>query len=215
MTLRSRLLSAIIFACAATASPAAASELIVNGNFENIGFGGTTTNYNLGPNAENPIPADFGFDVTNGNVDIIANGRYSSFFANGGAYNLDLIGYNTNTATINQNIYTVAGKIYRVNIDYSENEYLNGGTAFVSFGASMLTTLDETHIWQHYSTTIVGTGTAQDFSIVSGVSGPNHGVHLDNISVSDVPEPVTWSLFVSGFGMIGAGLRRRTWIATI
>lgn len=33
---------------------------------------------------------------------------------------------------------------------------------------------------------------------------------FDNIGIAAVPEPTTWALFILGFGMIGAALRRRS-----
>ncbi len=35
------------------------------------------------------------------------------------------------------------------------------------------------------------------------------GYRLDSISVAAVPEPATWALMISGFGLAGASLRRR------
>jgi hypothetical protein len=37
---------------------------------------------------------------------------------------------------------------------------------------------------------------------------------IDNIGIGAVPEPSAWALFILGFGMIGAGMRRRTAKAT-
>jgi hypothetical protein len=32
---------------------------------------------------------------------------------------------------------------------------------------------------------------------------------FDNIAVAAIPEPGTWALMISGFGLMGAALRRR------
>lgn len=46
-------------------------------------------------------------------------------------------------------------------------------------------------------------------------SGDNIGPVLDNILVTQagVPEPATWALLITGFGLVGAGLRRRRAVA--
>jgi len=36
------------------------------------------------------------------------------------------------------------------------------------------------------------------------------GFRINSISVAAVPEPATWAMMIAGFGMVGAGMRRRT-----
>ena len=47
----------------------------------------------------------------------------------------------------------------------------------------------------------------------STTSGDNIGPVLDNVLVSQVPEPATWAMLITGFGLVGAGLRRRRAVA--
>lgn len=196
----------ILLAAALAATPVGAVELIVNGNFENAGFGGTTSFYNLGTTgADNPVPVDFGFAVTD-DVDIIANGVYTAPLASGGAYNLDLVGYGS-TGAISQSFTTLLGKTYFVSIDYNQNG--SGRIADVSVNGGSIGTLVGTGTWQNFTTTFLGTGSTVNFAITETVGGGNAGVVLDNISVTAVPEPATWGLMIVGFGMVGFAARRR------
>ncbi|MFZ4690097.1 MAG: PEPxxWA-CTERM sorting domain-containing protein [Polymorphobacter sp.] len=198
--LRAALLAAVV-----VASPAAAVNLIANGDFENTGFGGTGSFYNLGnPGADNPVPGDFGFTVTLNDVDLIANGAFAPFLATGGAYNLDLNGYNT--GAISQTFATVSGRTYRVKLDYTQNG--GGKSADVNVNGSAIGTLIGSGSWQSFTTTFAGTGAPTVFDITSLVGGSG-GIVLDNISVTDVPEPATWAMMLTGFGMLGFAMRRR------
>ncbi|MBC7522568.1 MAG: PEPxxWA-CTERM sorting domain-containing protein [Sandarakinorhabdus sp.] len=200
-SLRTALLAAVMIAAPASA----ASNLIVNGGFENTGFGGTGSYYNLGNSgADHAVPGDFGFAVTLNDVDLIANGVYAPFLATGGAYNLDLNGYNT--GAIGQTFATQLGRAYRVSIDYSQNG--GGKSAVVNVNGSGIGTLIGSGSWQNFTTTFAGTGAPTVFDITS-IVGSSGGITLDNISVSDVPEPATWAMMLTGFGMLGFAMRKR------
>ena len=202
---RSLSLTAALLTAMIAAAPASAVNLIANGNFENTGFGGTGSYYNVGAvGADNAVPGDFGFAVTLNNVDIIANGVYTASLANGGAYNLDLNGYDT--GAISQTFTTVLGRIYTVSIDYTQNG--GGKSAAVNVNGSSIGTLVGSGSWQNFTTTFVGTGAATTFDVTSLV-GSSGGVVLDNISVAGVPEPASWAMLLTGFGMLGFAMRRR------
>lgn len=186
------------------ASPAAAVNLIVNGDFENTGFGGTSGYYNVP--LDNPIPSDFGWSVPVNNVDIIANGVYAAFLPTGGAYNLDLVGYGT-TGAISQTFATIAGRAYTLSLDFTQNG--SGKTALVSLDGNPVTTLVGASGWQSFITTFIGTGSPTTLLISEVAGSSNGGVVLDNIAVGQVPEPATWAMLIAGFGMVGLGLRRR------
>ncbi len=189
------------------AAPVSAANLIANGGFENTGFGGTGSYYNVGNSgADHVVPADFGFAVPVNNVDIIANGVYTPFLATGGAYNLDLVGYGS-TGAIRQSFATMLGKVYTVSIDFTQNG--SGKVADVLVDGGAIGTLTATGAWQNFTTTFVGTGSTVTFDIAETVGGGNGGVVLDNISVVAVPEPATWGLMIAGFGMVGFAARRR------
>ena len=54
------------------------------------------------------------------------------------------------------------------------------------------------------------TATSFSFSFANA-GGDNVGAILDDVSVSlaVVPEPASWAMMIAGFGLVGAGLRRR------
>jgi hypothetical protein len=189
------------------AAPASATNLLVNGDFEDASFGGTATYYNIGGSgADNPVPAGWGWTVPVNNVDIIANGVYTPFLPTGGAYNLDLVGYDS-TGAISQTFATVLGKTYVLSLDFTQNG--SGRTADVVLDSTTLTTLTGTGSWQTWTTSFVGTGSPTTLTISEVIGGNSGGIVLDNISVTAVPEPATWAMLITGFGMVGYGLRRR------
>lgn len=195
---------------ATVAVPASAAQLIVNGNFENTGFGGTSSYYNLGnTGATHAVPADFGFDVPINNVDLIANGVFAANLAGGGAYNLDLVGFGS-TGAISQTFATTLGATYHVSLAYTVN---GAGTADVSVDGSSIGSIVGTGTWQTFTNTFLGTGNAVTFAITELTGGGNGGVVLDNISVTSVPEPAMWGLMLVGFGLVGVASRRRTVVA--
>lgn len=193
---------------AGIAGPAAAANLIVNGGFENTGFGGTGSYYNVGAGGDHAVPADFGFAVPVNNVDIIANGVYAPALAGGGAYNLDLVGYGS-TGQIAQTFATKLGKTYAVSLQYAQNG--SGRVADVSVNGTAIGTLIGTGAFQTFNGSFVGTGAPVTFAVTETVGGDNAGIVLDNISVSTaVPEPASWTLMVAGFGLVGFAYRRRS-----
>lgn len=182
-------------------------NLLGNGDFENTGFGGTSSYYNLGTGGDHPIPGDFAWGVPINNVDIIANGAYGPALATGGAYGLDLVGYGS-TGAINQSINTVAGKRYTVSVDYAANGGFSGPTANVMFNGAAIGALTGASAWQTFTTTIVGTGGPASFGFATTLGGNSGGIFLDNAVVAAaVPEPGTWAMLVIGFGMVGGILR--------
>jgi hypothetical protein len=196
-------LRAAVIGLLVAASPAAAvTNLIVNGDFEAPGFGGTAT-YVTVP----PIPSDFGWSVPVNAVDIIANGVFAPFLPTGGLYNLDLVAIGS-TGAISQTFATVLGKTYTLSIDFSQNGQASR-SADVVLDSTTLTTLVSNGPWQTWSTTFVGTGAPTTLLITEVIGGNSAGVALDNISVTAVPEPATWAMLITGFGMVGYGLRRR------
>jgi hypothetical protein len=44
-------------------------------------------------------------------------------------------------------------------------------------------------------------------------SGDNVGPVLDNVLVSQVPEPATWAMLIAGFGLVGFAARRQRKLA--
>ena len=61
-----------------------------------------------------------------------------------------------------------------------------------------------------YTFTASGASTVLTFTDLN--NGSPYGAALDNVAIS-VPEPATWAMLISGFGVLGAALRRRRLLA--
>jgi hypothetical protein len=200
----------------ASASANAATNLVTNGGFESALNGPTSGSnssyYNIGSaSADHAIPADFGWNVPTNNVDIISYQTYGPAPTNGGFYGLDLVGYGS-TGAISQTISTVAGQKYNFSFDYSSNPGITDPMAVVAFNGTTVGSVIGGNGWQAFSGSFTGTGAPGAFTFSETFGGNNGGVFLDNISVSAVPEPATWAMFILGFGAIGwmmRGNRRR------
>jgi hypothetical protein len=212
-------LAALAAGLITSAGASAATNLVTNGGFESaangIASGSTTTYYNIGPApADHSVPADFGWNVTTNNVDIISYQAYGPAPANGGSYGLDLVGYGS-TGAISQTINTVTGLKYNVSFDYSSNPGIIDPTAIVTFNGATVGSVTGGTGWQAFNGVFTGTGSPDTFAFSETFGGNNGGVFLDNISISAVPEPSTWAMLLLGFGAIGWTMRsnRRRQIA--
>lgn len=205
------------------AGAASASELLVNGGFEDIGAGavpeswGGLTYY---PDGTHVAPTGIllpGWTVQSGSVDLAwttsAWGPAAS-----GTFSLDIDGWTP--GTISQSFNDVAGQTYTVSFNYSRNP-ANAPydvSALVSAGGQNVTVTalndgsfggEYSMQWQTGGFTFVGSGN-DTITLASLDPSGNAGVFFDNVSVTGpVPEPATWALMIGGFGMAGAMLRRR------
>jgi hypothetical protein len=195
----------------ASANAYAATNLVTNGGFESASngsaSGSNSSYYNIGSApADHAVPMDFGWNVPTNNVDIISYQAYGPAPTNGGSYGLDLVGYGS-TGAISQTLSTVAGQKYNFSFDYSSNPGISDPMAVVSFNGTTVGSVTGGKGWQEFSGAFTGTGSPAAFTFSEAFGGNNGGVFLDNISVSAVPEPATWAMFILGFGAIGWTLR--------
>jgi hypothetical protein len=218
-------ISAIAIASAAGA--ASASELLVNGGFDDIGAGavpeswGGLTYYTDGTHVAPTGVKLPGWTVQSGSVDLASTNSIWGP-SGGGAYSLDIDGWDPGTIT--QSFNDVVGATYTVSFDYSRNpaNAPQDVSALVSAGAGSDTVTaanggfggQGSMTWQFSSFTFVGTG-HDTVTLASLDTSGNAGVFFDNVSVNGpaVPEPASWALMISGFGMAGAMLRRRRAVA--
>ena len=214
---------AAALAVSAFAGPAAAAtELLVNGSFEDIGgatpegWGGLT--YYAGGQMLLP-----GWTVDAGSVDLTSTGSFWGP-AYDGNWSLDINGWAP--GQISQSFATVAGQTYNVSFAFSRNVAGAGNpaTAVVSAGGQTFNVSAANNgafgsgyhmAWQTGAFSFVGNGSPTTISLAA-TNGSNGGVFFDKVSVTTeglgataVPEPAAWALMIGGFGLAGATLRRR------
>ncbi|MBU1374731.1 MAG: PEPxxWA-CTERM sorting domain-containing protein [Alphaproteobacteria bacterium] len=219
------LLAGAALTLAMTHPAAAATNLIVNGDFNGTGnFAGEYITIT----GDNP-PAGFGWSVT-GSVDVF---KTDSRFGGdpdpigGDPYALDLVGVGTEGG-IYQPFFTQAGKTYRLTFDFANNPFIGsaamqvgllGGGDFivkedVFHSGSTTTAMD----WQTMSFEFTAVDDISFVSFKNTAGAFAGGMYLDNVSVVDlsesgVPEPATWALMIAGFGLAGTALRSRRRLA--
>ncbi len=218
MTVFSRLIvSATLLASPALVSAAA----FTNGSFEAVTGGlnpanGTFTTAGTGSTAIT------GWIVTDGNVDIVNTTFFSpDFVASNGVNSIDLNG--DRPGTIAQTFSTMAGQDYHVSFDLNSNSY--GGDPLKSVGVSAgevsnVFNYDSAVLhhagaggpWVSHSFNFTALGSLSTLTFKSLTSGCCWGAELDNVVVSSavVPEPASWALMLTGFGLVGAAMRRRS-----
>lgn len=209
-------------ALALMSSAAQAAELVTNGDFETGDFSGwtfyTTVNGAVG---HAPAPQVSSFDTTGGGASNAAELQvgevaFNNVYAGGGFF---------------QNIVTVAG-LLSFSADIASIGGTNGSNATGGLFAVLLNgvVLDTFDMGSINSFPTVERGTL-NFSVnvgagvqVLSLQATRHYTngaayletplqYFDNISASQggavVPEPATWALMITGFGLAGAGLRRQ------
>jgi hypothetical protein len=209
----------------AAAAPAAAVNLVINGNFSqgNVGFtsdysyrapgnyGGALAEglYAIDTSALNTHPAWQDF------ADNTADAAAVYFIANGAGFN---------SVAWQQTITVNPG--YRYNFSaFVANSCCNANQAPPNFSELVLQadagngfatianfTLSGVGQWLPVAGNFInGQNTSLKLRIVNTntVAGGNDFA-LDDIAFGAVPEPTTWAMLVMGFGLVGAGMRRRS-----
>lgn len=211
-TMRGIIASLMLFA----AMPAAATNLLVNGSFEDgpllrtdpliLAAGSTAL-----PGWDLPT----GFPFFPGGIELTA----SAWNASDGVRSIDLAG--TGPGAIQQGFATTIGQTYRLSFDIARNQnglpsqnilvFLgelasNTGINFVRTALGFKTPV----IWTTWTRDFVAT--SMQSRVVFFGSNAKDAVLLDNVKVEKVaavPEPAGWALLLTGFGLAGTVLRRR------
>jgi hypothetical protein len=175
------------------ASPAAAQNLINNGDFESGSLSSFTQFGNMSSSGVDEAAA--------------ADGTFGAFFGPRGS-----------VGGISQTIATSAGESFLISFDLSNDG--GQGTFFeVLFGGTQLFTGTDTNPFDftRFSTFAVAAGPSTTLSFAFRQDPAFFS--LDNISVTAVsgavPETDTWAMMLFGFGTVGAGMRRRKIAGTV
>ena len=200
-------LFAVVALVLAQSVSANAPNLITNGGFEDTAFSGDFETYSAVSGGLT------GWTIETGSVDLI-NTYWNPA---GGAYSLDLSG--NEDGVISQSFATVVGQRYLVSFAMAGNpDDTNHPNKTMEVGLSLgdyytFNTTGKTHSdmgWAQNSFEFKATGTLSELYFLSAneYNSP-YGVALDNITVTAIPEPESFAMFLAGLGLIAAVARRR------
>ena len=194
----------------------AATELVVNGSFENNVISSSWATLSSVTGWTSSASGNSAFEIQKGATQG-GLGGFNPVAANGVQY-LEL---NTDRPTsISQSIATTAGGTYALSFAYSGRPDTPGGANSlmnVYWGSTLLTPTalsgNTGGTWQSFSqnVTALGASTLLRFESVGPVSAPTYGSYLDNVSVTTaVPEPESYAMMLLGLGLLGFMARRKT-----
>lgn len=202
-------------AVALLATSAHAVNLVADGDFNAPSGGGGFITY--GPGAMGP------WTVTQGSVDLIG-GYWQAPTVGGGSVDLDGLYQEGGLSQL----LTLGAGLYKLSFYLSGNPDANlglkkvdvsVGDASQTFSFNTLTAGNSHGAMGYIFETLMfnATGpTTLRFTSNGGNPGSAFGPVIGGVSVSSaVPEPATWALMISGFGMAGVALRRRRVAAVV
>jgi len=148
--------------------------------------------------------------VTDGTVDLVANGEYSIYCVGNTGKCVDLDGSTGNAGIFTSSLFNLAAGNYVLSFDVSGNQRNQDNDSMVlTLGGFVSDSIQlaGNAPWQTVSYFFT-VGTAGSNSISFNHSGgDNIGIMLDNVSVTDVNAPGALALL--GLGLTGLAIRRR------
>ena len=209
-------IAALILACAVSAT--AHASAFVNGDFETGDFTGWTVT---------SVRGDAWFVIGNGgSTPLNRNHLLTPFLAGGGAFNAEAdqsLGGGTHqlsqTLNLTGGAYTFSFDARAYDQSTARDPFDFGALPYQQYsvrldGAEVVINITN-HDWQHFSLDLTLAGGAHTFTFYEHDEQGVLNAGLDNVSltggtpIAAAPEPAAWALMMTGFGLAGAGLRRR------
>lgn len=181
------------------------ASVIFSDNFDNempavFQQSGSVTNYTSFAN----------WTVTDGTVDLVANGDFNLTCAGNTGKCVDLDGSSRNAGIFTSTSFTLNAGNYVLSFDISGNQRNSPSDSMaIQLGGfvSDSVTLSATAPWQTLTYFFTVSADSTDSISFNHAGGDNIGIMLDNVSVTDVNAPGTVALL--GLGLFGLAMRRR------
>jgi hypothetical protein len=182
---------------------------VTNGSFEADAIAGA-----FAPNFQSKTSLTGWTLSTNASIPLFNKVNYSTF--SGGNYlgsdGAQAIQLELSGQSISQTLALTAGQQYVLSFDYGSYVVPPTGAAFTYAVNGVTSTLTGMHPgWQTKTVSFTYNGTDNVLMFTSAsLPAPNYSYpHLDNISVTAVPEAASSAMMLAGMGALGLLLRRR------
>ena len=196
-----KIIASLAFA-AIGSTAVAAPELIVNGGFENLSIQFFNPGYLTIGNGSNVYAP---WVIGGISVDAI-HGAYGAITGR----SIDLLG-SPGPGSVAQTFATVANQSYLLSFDLSANNNgLDDGHMTLTIDNTTYPTfLGAVNVVNNHTLSFIAQTNSTTLTFASALVSKNGGPILDNVSVTAVPEPESYAMFLAGLGVMGAIAVRR------
>ena len=124
--------------------------------------------------------------------------------------NSEICAVGSNFACTGELVATFAKPVARLGLDVLGVNNLSDVVMFaIDFGNGQSETVNLTNLQLGFSPNRIDLSGFRDVTRFRLTSTDSNGVSIDNVSFAPVPEPTSWALMITGFGLIGGALRGR------
>lgn len=127
-----------------------------------------------------------------------------------GSYYAFLQSSNGSTASISQDVMVVAGQYVVSWLAGGRTNFSGPVNYTVSLGTQIYSgSLTQAQPFTAFSAPVTLAGGTYSLIFAANTASGDNSALIDRVSIDAVPEPAAWALMVSGFGLVGATMRRR------